>query len=289
VLASTDDDTAVLNLPFAFRFYGTTYTSLCVSTNGLIAFGGCPVNDMTNLDLTSQSPTGNLPLIAPFWMDLSFAPPGAGAIVYQTMGSAGSRQFVIQWNNVFGLNAPGPLNFQAILSEGSGTILFQYQSVESADQAVSKGASATVGIRGASGDVNKYRFQWSYFAPVLSNNLAILFTPPSNVAAVDVSASIKVTSSALVYNRLNKTYSGTITITNIGKTPLNRPLTVVLTNLSPGATALNPSGTVAAGPYYAVPGTGALVAGSSATVSVSFNNPSNAGISFVVKTYSGNF
>jgi len=248
------------------------------------------MNDMTNLDLTSQSPVGNLPLIAPFWMDLSFAIPGAGAIVYQTMGSPGSQQFVVQWNNVFGLNAPGVLNFQAVLSEATNTILFQYQSVESADTAVSKGASATVGIRGASGEVNHYRFQWSYRAPVLSNSLAIRFTPPGNVPAVDVSANIKATTSAFVYNRLSKTYSGTVTITNIGKAALDRPLTIVLTNLTPGVTALKPSGTTATGePYYAVPGSGALALGSSATVGVSFTNPSNGKITFNVKTYSGNF
>ncbi len=181
VLASTDDGTAVLSLPFSFRFYGTTYTSLCVSSNGLIGFGGCPVNDMTNLDLTSQSPTGNLPLIAPFWMDLSFATPGAGAIVYQTMGVAPSRQFVIQWNNTYGLNAPGALNFQVILSETTNAILFQYQSVESADTSVNKGATATVGLRGASGEANHHRQQWSYHVPVLSNNMAIQFSYPPPV------------------------------------------------------------------------------------------------------------
>src|SRR5437867_1862736 len=73
VLANADDATATLTLPFGFRFYNVTYTTLCASTNGLIAFAGCPTGDITNLDLTAQSPTGNLPLIAPFWMDLTFA------------------------------------------------------------------------------------------------------------------------------------------------------------------------------------------------------------------------
>ncbi len=290
ILPNTDDGTAVLTPPFLFRFYGTSYSSLCVSTNGLIAFGGCPANDVTNLDLTSQSPTGNLPLIAPFWMDLSFAIPGAGSVVYQTLGTPGSRLFVIQWNNAVGLNAPGALNFQVVLAEGTNTILFQYQTVETASLLVSKGAGATVGIRAASGNTNNQRLQWSYKAAVLSDAMAIRFTPPASAAPVDVSASIRATTTAFVYNRLKQTYAGAVTITNIGTAPLARPLTIVLTNVTPGVTALNPTGSVPGqGPYYLMPGTAPLGPSQISSVPVEFSNPANARISFVVKTYSGSF
>ncbi len=289
-LANSDDATATIALPFGFRFYGTTYTSLCVSTNGLIAFGGCVANDFTNLDLTAQSPPGNLPLIAPFWMDLTFAVPGAGSVVYQTLGTAGLRQFVVQWNNALGLNMPGTLNFQVVLSEGSNNILFQYLSVETGSQQVSKGASATVGIRGVSGQANGYRLQWSYRAPVLSNRLAIRFTAPAGAAPVEVSASVKVTTSAFVYYRTTQTYRGTITVANTSKSPIKLPLSVVLTKLTPGVTALNAAGTLPGqGPYYIVPGTTSLASGKSVQVAVEFKNPSNAKIAFVAKTYSGAF
>jgi hypothetical protein len=289
-LTNTDDGTAVLTLPFPFRFYGTSYTSLCASANGVIAFGGCPVNDFTNLDLTAQTPPGDLPLIAPFWMDLTFAVPGAGGVVYQTLGNPGSRQFVVQWSNTFALNSPGALNFQVVLQETSNVILFQYQSVDNGSASVTDGASATVGIRGAGSQSNNDRIQWSYRAPVLSNSLAISFTPPASVPAVDVSASIGVTTSAFTYNRLKQTYSGSVTITNIGTAALNPPLTIVLTNLSPGVTAIGPTGnSPGQGPYYAIQGSAPFTPGSSSTIAVQFTNPSNARISFVVKTYSGNF
>src|SRR5215475_9841481 len=45
ILANEDDATATLTLPFGFRFYGVTYTTICVSTNGLITFSGCPSGD----------------------------------------------------------------------------------------------------------------------------------------------------------------------------------------------------------------------------------------------------
>ena len=291
VLANTDDGTAVLALPFGFRFYGTTYNSLCVSSNGLIAFGGCPTDDMTTRDLTAQPTPGNLAVMAPYWMDLTFAVPGAGAVAYQTLGTTGSRKFVVQWNNAHALNGADSLNFEVVLNEGANTILFQYNKVDSGDPAVNQGAGATVGIAASNAVASGYDYQWSRNAPVLSDNEAILFTPPAASAPVDVSASISVTTSAFLYNRLTQTYGGSITITNQSSQALQRPLTIVLTNLTTGVTALNPTGTATGqGPYYLVPGSGAALGpGQSATVPVQFSDPSNAKISFVVKTYSGSF
>lgn len=175
ILSGEDDASAVLSLPFTFHFYGVAYTNLCVSTNGLISFGFCVASDFTNLDLTAQSPPGNQPLIAPFWSDLSFAPPGAGSVVYKTLGTAPNRQFVIQWNNASALNLPGLLNFEAILFETTDNIVFQYASVETGSATVSKGGAATVGIRGASGNSNGDRTQWSFDVPVLVNGMAVKF------------------------------------------------------------------------------------------------------------------
>jgi hypothetical protein len=184
ILSDTDDGGALINTPFPFLFYGTRYTSLCVSTNGLIAFGSCVANDFTNLDLTAQAPPGNQSLIAPFWSDLTFSVPGAGSVVYQTLGTVGARRFVIQWNNVLALNSAGSLNFQVILLEGSNDILFQYQSVESSDPGVNKGAGATVGIRGPNGQSTGNRWQWSYRAPVLRNGQAIRFIADSEFPVI---------------------------------------------------------------------------------------------------------
>jgi hypothetical protein len=196
----------------------------------------------------------------------------------------------VQWHNALGLNMPGNLNFQVVLSEGSNNMLFQYLSVETGSASVSKGAGATVGIRGASGQANGNRLQWSYRAPVLSNRLAILFTAPAGPAPVDVSAQVRVTTSAFVYYRTTQTYRGTLTVTNISASPINRPLTIVLTNLTPGVTALNTAGTLPGqGPYYVAPGPGTLNPGASVQVAVEFSNPANAKISFVAKTFSGTF
>jgi hypothetical protein len=290
VLANSDDATSTISLPFSFRFYGIGYTSLCISTNGLLSFGSCVANDFTNLDLTVQSPAGNQPLIAPFWSDLTFSVPGAGSAVYQTLGTSPTRQFVIQWNNATVLNISGNLNFQAILYEGSNNILFQYQAVQSSSAAVSNGAGATVGIRNTDGQNNGNRLQWSYDVAALANNTAILFTAPAAAQVSDVTSKMKVTTSAFTLNRSTNLYAGTITVTNTSTSSVDRPLTVVLTNISAGVTAVNASGVQPGqGYFYTLPGSDPLTPGQAANFAVQFTNPSNARINFVPKVYSGSF
>ena len=289
VLAGADDTTATLNIGFPFRFYGLTYTSLCVSDNGLIAFGGCDA-DFANVDLSAQSPPGNLPLLAPLWTDLSLAAPGAGAVVYQLLGAPGARRFVLQWNNAFGVNGAVPYNFQVILYEGANNIRIQYLNVEGGPAAQAAGAGATVGIRAASGNTNGQYLQWSYNAAVLKDRTAIEFAAPGAVPLpVDVSSRVKVITSAFVLNRLDQTYSGTVTVINMSQTDIARPLTLVLTNLAAGVTLMGSAGSAAGGPYVMAPGPGVLGAGKSLDVPVKFQNPANAKITFEVRTYSGVF
>ena len=93
------------------------------------------------------------------------------------MGSAGSWQFVKQRNKT-----AQALRFQAILPEGTGDILMQYQEVLSGfglqATPANKGSSAGVGIREIDGHLNGRNLQWS-FAPgmaVTPNDWAILFS-----------------------------------------------------------------------------------------------------------------
>lgn len=183
VLAGIDDGVASLMLPFAFQFYGRSYTMVCVSSNGLLYFvnnaAACTQQtfqgDFANTDLTSSAVPGDLPAVAPFWSDLSFAPAGAGAVYYQTVGAAGSQQFVIEWYNAFPSGSVTPVTFEAILFQGTNKVLFQYQNVDlGSGNPASKGAQATVGFRNSGGNSNNQQIQWSYDAGVLGNSSAIL-------------------------------------------------------------------------------------------------------------------
>lgn len=192
VLAGTDDGTAVVNVGFPFTFYGKSYSSACVSSNGLLSLGGCNPLDFANQDFTASSPAGDYPTIAPLWNDLTFNAQGAGAVYYQTIGQTGNRRFVVQWQNAYLLNGSKGITFQAILQEGDAKIIFQYLDVTTgAGSPANLGGSATVGIRDTGGQTNGRCLQWSYKVPVLSNAKAILFMP-QQVVQGDVNGDGKV-------------------------------------------------------------------------------------------------
>src|SRR3954471_5633345 len=182
VLAGIDDGVVPLTLPFAFQFYGKPYTTLCASANGAVYFvpgaSACAgFTDFANIDLTSGPTPNDFPALLPFWSDLTFQVPGAGAVFYQTVGAAGSRRFVMQWNNAYPQGSPNPVTFQVVLSEGTNKILFRYQSVGLGPaNPASKGGTATVGIRNAGALTNNRQIEWSFAAPVLGDASAVQFS-----------------------------------------------------------------------------------------------------------------
>jgi hypothetical protein len=184
VLAGVDDGVAPLTLPFPFRFYGTAYSVVCVSTNGIVYFvpnaDACTgIDDFSNVDITTAGTPKDLPAASPYWTDLSFDAPGAGSVLYQTVGAVGSRRFVIQWNNAFPVGAPNPVTFQAVFSELVHTMLFQYQSLgQGAANAANKGGGATVGIRNAQALSTNKVLSWSFNAPVIADSSALSFSAP---------------------------------------------------------------------------------------------------------------
>jgi len=63
VLALQDDTPFTAPIGFTFSFYGSNYTNLSFNPNGLITFGGASSNYL-NVNLTTSSPSNNLPCIA---------------------------------------------------------------------------------------------------------------------------------------------------------------------------------------------------------------------------------
>ena len=184
MLAATDDSAAAVTLPFAFRFYGTSYSVACISTNGavylLASASACTgfESDFANTDITAAQVPNDRPAILPFWTDLTFQDPGAGAVLYQTIGSAPDRRLVIQWNNAYPQGSSNPVTFQAILHESDNSMLFQYKGVaQDAADPGRNGGRATVGIRNTGSPANTQLLQWSVNVPVVGNETAIRFTP----------------------------------------------------------------------------------------------------------------
>ncbi|TFH39934.1 MAG: DUF11 domain-containing protein, partial [ANME-2 cluster archaeon] len=178
-----DDDGWVgnIDLGFFFNYYGTDYSQLAISNNGLIFSGGTTWEYVNEPIKQSPSVDG---FIAPFWDDIVTYNP-TGAIYYQTFGTAPNRMFVVEWydNNHY-CDSDSGVTFEAMLYEGSNNIKFQYKdvdfgnvywAVDGDNPPYNNGGSATVGIECPSGDDG---LQYSFNEPVIDPGLAILFKFP---------------------------------------------------------------------------------------------------------------
>ncbi|HEX8130632.1 MAG TPA: carboxypeptidase regulatory-like domain-containing protein [Pyrinomonadaceae bacterium] len=143
VATAGDDCVATIALPFAYNFYGNTYTSAVVSSNGNVQFASANPDYGQNevcfpLSLFSYS-------IVPHFSDLTIGGAGEG-IFTSVSGTAPNRIFNIEWR-ASALGKPaGSLNFEVRLYEGTGARSFDiiYGSVPN------NGFDATVGVqRGA--------------------------------------------------------------------------------------------------------------------------------------------
>lgn len=139
-----DDDVAgPIEIGFAFSFYGADYEQVYVSANGLIEFGGpyCHNRCYRAYPIPLVDEPNNF--IAGLWTDLD--PSDGGTIRYQTVGSPGSREFVVGWYAVPFLEDSNTATFEIILREGTNEIELQYGTVQT------NPASTSVGIENGGG------------------------------------------------------------------------------------------------------------------------------------------
>lgn len=148
-LTGVDDSFASASIGFSFTFYGTAFTSLFVSSNGLMSFVS-GTSSFSNLTLSANPAQAT---IAPFWDDLHITnSAGTARVKTQVIGPVGSRQFIVQWDKVrffSGGSTADPITFQAVLNEGTNTVQFNYLDVVSATAAGNNGGSASVGVKRA--------------------------------------------------------------------------------------------------------------------------------------------
>jgi uncharacterized protein len=111
-----------------------------------------------------------------------------------------------------------------------------------------------------------------------------------NLAPVtaDVTGSVKVTMTGLIYNRITGKFSGSVSFTNTSGAALQGPLQFALEGLPTGITLDNRSGERNGVPYITLPNA-SLAAGASATVATTFTNPSKLNTVYTPKLYSGAF
>ena len=141
---SGNNATASAALGFTVTLEGVNYTTVALSTNGWLEFGGntSGSSDPANGCLPAANHTN--PFLAAYWDDLRTV---GLAVRYGTIGSAGGRIFIADFEveNTFGGNHN--LLMQVQVHERSSAITVKYSDSESE----ANGQTATIGYQTAGG------------------------------------------------------------------------------------------------------------------------------------------
>ncbi|MGS2640213.1 S8 family serine peptidase [Streptosporangium sp. LJ11] len=147
-----DDESQMITLPFAFPFYGKTYTRGAVATNGFLTFGANTYAFPSNVSLPATGDSNAS--IYPYWEDLAMWDDSG--LYTATVGTAPHRTFVVEWRNVQFYDSDDHFSFEALLGE-DGSIGFRYRGI---DAPIEAGTTATIGIENAEGtDALQYSFK----------------------------------------------------------------------------------------------------------------------------------
>ena len=116
-----DGNSGPIDLGFEFDFYGNSFNSISICSNGWASFSDGTSTSSYNRPI----PFGGAPndLLAPFWTDLD---PGAGGDVYYYTNNANSA--IISWVDVYDSWGQGIFTFQIQLI-APDTVVYQYREM----------------------------------------------------------------------------------------------------------------------------------------------------------------
>jgi M6 family metalloprotease-like protein len=184
LLGTGDDNRYSLTLPFNFGFYGTSYNTVWVCTNGWLSFGADPG---TSASANVSIPNTGAPNQAVFayWDNLNLVTSDSSGIYYRISGSSPNQYCAVTWRNARITGArftfANQITFQAILYE-QGPIVLQYKDCAVGDTVYNWGRSATIGIENQGGTVGaQYLYNGSPNGNLMSNERAIRFYPNTSL------------------------------------------------------------------------------------------------------------
>jgi hypothetical protein len=191
LLSITDDgNVGPFAIGFPFEFYGVTFDSFHVASNGFATFTST-LGNLTNDTIPNPPEPNNL--LALMWDDLRSAPGGGAGNIYYHRNS---ERLVIEWDHVIRYGQTNCPYTMEIILYPNGKIIYQY--LQMGDGTCTYMNQSTIGIENGTGTDG---LEVVYNANYVHNNLAIKFSsapgwlvfspelgtvPPSGTDTIDV-------------------------------------------------------------------------------------------------------
>jgi hypothetical protein len=222
---SEQDASTRVTLPFDFTFYGQTFDTLTVCSNGWLAFGNQTYHvDFRNGPIPSAGGALN-GMLMPLWDDLVM---GSGHVY--TYNDVANHRFIIEYYNVSYMSGGGTLKFEVILYDpnfyptptGDGEIIFQYASFFANYGAGSDNPYFTAGIENHEHTDGLEYAYWNDYAggaATIASGRAIKFTtvePVRTPAAPTIDLSLTPVNPPITIPMTGGSFQYTISATNTG-------------------------------------------------------------------------
>ena len=149
------DDCVTGQIPigFSFNFFGNSYSTAVIQSNGLVGFGPFTFTGYNSFSIPSGGNPNNY--IAGYFADIDIR--YGGTISYQTVGTTPNQSFVVSYNNVVPYNSgtsagTGTASFQIILNE-NGSFQVVISQLSANWNASTSGAFGTSGAENDTGTI----------------------------------------------------------------------------------------------------------------------------------------
>jgi len=159
-----DQNRGPISLGFDVEFYGNTFDSIYICSNGWLSF-----TDTVTAYINQAIPAGARPnnLLAVFWHDLN--PENGGQVYYRRDTDPDGRlRFIVSYDSISYYQNLGSLYFQVIILE-TGDIYYQYATMDDGGHGNNL---STVGIENGIGTIGT---QYLYNQDGIHNDMAVYF------------------------------------------------------------------------------------------------------------------